>query len=453
MNTNLALLLGKLSARAIKVSGVGLASNVPGRIARKVYPHVLRDLAAQAKYGVLAITGTNGKSTSCGLLSSILKEAGFKIVHNRQGANLITGITASLVESADLSGNLNCDYCLFEIDEATLPLVAQETKFKAVAVTNLFRDQLDRFGELDTTAKLISKGINGNTAKTVLNADDPNVARLAPDQEKIYFGIETLAQEQKQTTITAAEAATCTKCGADFNYRQTFFGQQGHYFCPNCQTERPSPQVYAKNVSVHAEYSTFELHIGTDHANISLSLPGLFNVYNALAASAMASVAGVPITTIKKGLETYDTLFGRSEKLKVQGKNIIVQLIKNPVGASQAVSAVALDPEAYLLVAINDNYADGRDISWLWDTDFEQLEQFKGPIMVSGKRADDMAVRLKYAGTTVSNLTVEPNLANALNEVIAKAKEGQTVWLLPTYTCLLELQKIFKDLGSPMSGT
>src|ERR1700733_5991558 len=194
----MAVLTGKFAARAIRMLGLGLGSNLPGRLARKVAPNVLSQLAKQSRLGVIAVTGTNGKSTTSGLLSSILREAGLAIVHNTQGANLVTGITATLVDAADWEGIIDADYCLFEIDEAALPIVANEVKIENIVVTNLFRDQLDRFGELDTTGKLIEKGIALNNSRAILNADDPNVSQLAPDSPRLFFGIESLSSSAEQ---------------------------------------------------------------------------------------------------------------------------------------------------------------------------------------------------------------------------------------------------------------
>lgn len=455
-----AVVAGKFTARAIRFMGAGLGSNLPGKLARRFAPTVLTKLSAQAKSGVLAVTGTNGKSTTSGLLSSILRAAGLELVHNKQGANLVAGITASLVESASWSGKLSADYCLFETDEAALPLIAKEVKLSQVVVTNLFRDQLDRFGELDTTAKLISKGILENKTMAVLNADDPNVSQLVPECERVFFGIESL-NEQSEKPGTASDAlglqsmelSYCAQCGAETEYTLVFYGQLGHWSCTKCQHKRPVPRVKASNVEVGATGSTFILSIDERQGDAVVPLPGMFNVYNALAAAASAASLGVPIETIRQGLKNYQTLFGRSERITISGKNVLIQLIKNPAGASQAISAVAKDPNARILIAINDNYADGRDISWLWDADFEQLAGHTRKLIVSGQRAEDMAVRMKYAGVDQENIHAEPKLDKALDQALDLVHTGETLWILPTYTCLLEMQKILKGRGIALSGT
>jgi UDP-N-acetylmuramyl tripeptide synthase len=456
----IAIFSGKFAASAIRLLGAGLGSNFPGRIAGKVAPNVLGDLSRQARQGIIAVTGTNGKSTTSGLLSSILKSAGLEIVHNTQGANLVPGITACLINAASWDGSLDVDYCLFEIDEAALPLVAREAKIGTIVVTNLFRDQLDRFGELDTTSRLIDQGIAINTSLAVLNADDPNVSQLAPNSTRLFFGIESLLENkpgsvegQELNKSDNAELAYCHKCGAEVSYSRFYYGQLGLWTCSKCDHGRPQPDVWAEKVDLHPEYSEFQAHVKGSVFDVHVPLPGLFNVYNALSALAAATTLSISHQAIRDGLKTYKTLFGRSERVTIKGKQVLIQLIKNPAGASQAVSSVVSDPQALVLIAINDNLADGRDISWLWDADFEQLSTANRQIIVSGARAEDMAVRMKYAGFASENIVCIPKLSKALDEALSRLSAGQTLRLLPTYTCLLELQKLLKARGVSLSGT
>jgi UDP-N-acetylmuramyl tripeptide synthase len=477
-----AIFTGKITAGAIRAAGAGLGSNLPGRVARKFSKGVLAKLASQAKEGVLAVTGTNGKSTTAGLLASIFKTAGLDIVHNYQGANLVPGITACLVDAAGWNGKIEADYCLFEIDEAAFPLIAAETPIHTVVVTNLFRDQLDRFGELDTTASLIEKGIKTKSSKAILNADDPTVSQLAQDSNRVYFGIEsmheissphnakgrsgdqssTLSSDQanhhsngksSSKKLLNAELAYCSKCSSEVIYEQVFYGQLGRWYCSQCDNKRPKPDVYASNIRLSSEQTHFKMHIGSESFEVTLLIPGLFNVYNSLAAATAASLFDITHESIRHGLKDYKTLFGRSEKIKIGDTNVIIQLIKNPAGTSQAVSSVVADENCNILIAINDNLADGRDISWLWDADFEQLGEKKRVVTVSGQRAEDMAVRMKYAGTDSADITAIPNLSKALDHALTSTPHGQTLWILPTYTCLLELQKVLKARGLSLSKT
>lgn len=463
MSDTFAVIAGKLSAKAIRVIGAGLGSNVPGRVSRAISSTVLSNLAKQAKLGVLAVSGTNGKSTTSGFVSSVLTNAGLRIAHNRQGANLITGITASLIDAARWDGRLDVDYCLFETDEAALPLVAKEVNISTIVVTNLFRDQLDRFGELDTTALLINKGIAANNSRCILNADDPNVAKLGDKSERIYYGIQSTVRSLVDTKEEAAgqnapaagvqELAYCAACGAEYSYDQVFYGQLGHYICPSCGNKRPEPSVMAEHVEILATGSMFNLTYKDQTAVVKVSLPGMFNVYNALAAAALSFSIGLSMEQVQTGLQDYNTLFGRSERLCIDGKTALIQLIKNPAGASQAVRAAANDPKARILVAINDNYADGRDVSWLWDAEFELFGAHGRPIVVSGSRCHDMALRLKYAGLDGQNIQVVPSLDQAFRQALDQTAPDETLWILPTYTCLLDLQKITKALGHALSGT
>ncbi|PZM81000.1 MAG: DUF1727 domain-containing protein [Candidatus Melainabacteria bacterium] len=463
-NDRVAVAVGKMAARTIRMLGAGLGSNLPGRVARKLAPDVLSHLAGQSKKGVIAVTGTNGKSTTSGLLSSVLKTAGFTLIHNRQGANLVTGITATLVDAASWDGHINTDYCLFEIDEAALPLVARETTLSVVVVTNLFRDQLDRFGELDTTARLIEKGISICKSPAVLNADDPNVCQLVPDNTRLFFGMDAGYCEVDSQRITdesnldcsqSMELSYCLKCGAEIVYDCFFYGQLGHWRCSSCDYKRPDPTIVATHIQLNATGSRFKLTDKRQNLSVEVKLPipGLFNVYNALAAAACAVKLGVTLESVKQGLQNYSTLFGRSEKISLLGKPVLIQLIKNPAGASQTVKAVVEDSTARVLIAINDNLADGRDISWLWDADFEPLRAVKGTVIVSGLRADDMAVRMKYAGIEPERIVCVPKLERALRQALNDTTPDETLWVLPTYTCLLELQKIVKSMGQSLAGT
>jgi len=442
----LAVLAGKVSAATIRFLGAGMGSNLPGRFARSLSSRILADLSSQPRLGSLAVTGTNGKSTTAGLISAILRTAGYKLVHNRQGANLVTGITASLVDAADWSGQIDADYGIFEIDEAALPVVANEIPLKTILVTNLFRDQLDRFGELDTTAKLIETGIQRNNSSAVLNADDPNVCQLISSGERTYYGVGSI-ESCTVSDYEPAELAYCAQCGAEITYVSKSYGQLGDWRCSKCDHKRPPLSCYATNIKTLASTSVFDLHWQEESLEIELGLPGLFNVYNAIAACALALKLGISLPAVKDGLKEYTTLFGRSEKITLAGKTAIIQLIKNPAGASQSIQALVTEPKVQVLIAINDNYADGRDVSWLWDADFEPLANLSCKFVVAGRRAEDMAVRLKYAGVEEKQIECVPSLAKALETAFEHCSTDEILWILPTYTCLLELQKILKRAG------
>jgi len=427
-----------------------MGSSLPGKIACAIDSTLLPYLTSQLTQGCVAVSGTNGKSTSSGLLASILRTAGYKIIHNRQGANLVAGITASLVESADLSGQLKADLGIFEVDEAALPVLTKQVVCKTVVVTNLFRDQLDRYGELDKTASLIAEGLKANNSTAILNADDANVCNLPCPAAKIYYGLNDINPLERSgcgidlaDEYTIKEVAYCPHCGKEITYENSASGAKG-WHCTQCTYSRPPLDVYASEIELLAASSKFTLNYKQEKLDIALPLPGVFNVYNALAAAAAALTMNVSLPIIKDGLQVYQTLFGRSEKIKINGRTIIIQLIKNPAGASQAIRAFLDSRCPQAIIAINDNIADGRDISWLWDAQFELLSNAHCQFIVSGQRAEDMVVRLKYAGVNSKQIDCYPVLSAALKQALAQTPAGSTIWILPTYTALLELQKLLK---------
>lgn len=453
----LAIAGAKISSKLIKLSGAGMGSSLPGKIACTLDAPLLSYLTSQLEQGCMAVTGTNGKSTTSGLLASILTRAGYRVVHNRQGANLIAGIVASLVESTQLNGKLKAELGLFEVDEAALPVLTKQVVCKTVVVTNLFRDQLDRYGELDKTASLITQGIKTNNSIAILNADDPNVCNLSCPAVKLYYGIDNIIDDINASTQSTdsshsintpdeyiiKEVSYCPKCGEEIVYenRQLSFVV---WHCPQCKHSRPALDVSASKIKLLPASSKFTLNHKQSTVAVDLPLPGLFNVYNSLAAATAAISRGIDLQTIKDGLQNYKTLFGRSEKIKINERSILIQLIKNPAGASQAIKSLLDSHCSQAIVAINDNLADGRDISWLWDAQFELLSNAPCQFIVSGQRAEDMAVRLKYAGIDSNKITCQPVLSAALKEALTKTPTGSTIWILPTYTCLLELLKILK---------
>ena len=439
----LAIAAAKITSGSIKLSGAGMASSLPGKIACAIDPNLLPYLTSQLSQGCITVSGTNGKSTTSGLLASVLRTAGYKIVHNRQGANLVAGITASLVDSAEWSGLLKADLGILEVDEAAFPKLAGQVVCKTVIVTNLFRDQLDRYGELDKTASLITEGIKANNSTAILNADDANVCNLSCPAAKIYYGLEninTASEDNAYCNYTdehiIREVSYCPNCGKEITY------ENAGWHCTQCPYSRPPLDVYANNIELLSASSRFTLNYKQNKLDIELPLPGLFNIYNALAAATAALNMDVSLHKIKEGLEKYQTLFGRSEKIKIQGHTIVIQLIKNPAGASQAIRSFLDSNCEQAIIAINDNLADGRDISWLWDAQFELFSHSLCHFIVSGQRAEDMVVRLKYAGVDSKQIDCEPALSAALKQALAQTSEAGTIWILPTYTALLELQKI-----------
>ena len=372
---------------------------------------------------------------------------------------MLPGIIAALVQGSDMNGNLKADCAVLEVDEASLKGVASELGLNCMLVTNLFRDQLDRYGELDTTARMIGAGIqqssqtliqNGKPApRLILNADDPLVTGLAQysAETPLFFGIERIHYQNSPSLESPVpftrEVTSCPSCKGELHYNSLIYGHLGHYNCRTCDYKRPTPAVYAEEVWISSEKSQIKLRYGEDIIDLTLTLPGLFNVYNLLAAAAAAKEVGTPISALAQGLQSYTGVFGRAEKKTIQNRHVSIMLIKNPVGASEVLKLVSSDSKARLLVMLNDNYADGRDVSWIWDAQFEVIVESLGQqtIFVSGDRAQDMGVRLKYAGVQSEQLSIEPDLKKALSKALAETALNETLYILPTYTALLELQK------------
>jgi len=441
------ILATKAIIRLIKLSKSGAGTNLPGRIARKISPEILSYLVKQTKKEILVVTGTNGKTTTSGFIGAILESDNRKTVHNKFGANMLAGITTAVVNDSKISGVLDADNCLFEMDEAYFAKAAEEFTPDMVLVTNLFRDQLDRYGELNTTAKKIEQAIQ-TAAKTkipriILNADDPMVASLAEDfsQNKVYFGLNSVKFINQDEAVASPQEAINCKCGKKFQYDKVFYGHIGHFYCA-CGNTRPLPEYFADAVIDVASSTIIIRSEKINEFEIKLNMPGLYNVYNALAAASMALELGIKPEIIKNSIENYHTIFGRAEKLFINGKEVLIQLIKNPIGATEVLRTVKDDSNGRLLIIINDNYADGRDVSWLWDANFELLAKHEKDIIVSGVRASDMAVRLKYAGIKQDNITIIEDIKEALNKAVLNTQTPEKLYILPTYTALLHLQKL-----------
>lgn len=435
-----------VASRTLKTGG---GSTVPGVVARRIDPEALAKLSKLLPMGSIAVTGTNGKTTTTRMVGKILDIADIQAVSNATGANLITGVTAALISDSGLSGKPRSQLGLFEVDEASVPKVAAEVNLRTLAVLNLFRDQLDRYGELAYTGKVISSAFKNLPAggNVILNADDPLVASLGSSAPNpAYFGVDEPALNTG-VLQHVADSKDCPVCGTALVYEAVYFGHVGVYRCANCSFKRPDPQFKATKVVLDGPRGTdFLLESPDGDYQVRINLPGLYNVYNALAAAAVSASAGVGPEAIAKGLRDFGGAFGRVERVKAGDKEVFLLLIKNPVGFNEILRTFVSDGSArHVLIAINDNDADGRDVSWLWDVDFEMLTGTEASIFTSGIRAEDMSVRLKYADIPVSE--VVPDRREGLKRALAVTPPGETLYVLPTYTAMLEIRRTLSDLG------
>lgn len=430
----LALIIARCAYMGIRLLNKSSGTSFVGMLTLKVCPDFLAHCSKYIKKKTITITGTNGKSTTSGLIAHILDTANQKVIHNLKGANMLTGIAN--VFALSVRPFKRYDYAVLESDEAYLTKLYDFMKSDYLVVTNLFRDQLDRYGELNTTAEFIKNAIDKNPdLKLILNADDPIVATFDRTKYAVYYGFENVEYDcnYEHKSNAPSEVFNCL-CGHPLEYSKQFFAQQGHYFCSKCGYKRHECN-YPADVKVFNDYSIITVkNRGYDY-EFKVNLAGLYNAYNALAAIAFAFKTGLNQDEIQKAFDNYKAIFGRTEKRIINGNPAVIQLIKNPTGASEVLKTV--DLKSNIVIAINDNYADGRDISWLWDSDFEQLKDAQNLVITSGKRANDMATRLKYAGIPQEKIIIEPNMKKAIEMATTNGKTT----ILPSYTALLKINK------------
>lgn len=436
----LALWAGKIVGIIIKILGKK-GTTFPGFIARKIYPEIIKFLALSFKEGTVIITGTNGKTTTNNLLASILETAGIKVAFNREGANMLTGITGALLQNTSFSGKGKADILLLEVDEATVPGLCEQLTPRIAVITNFFRDQLDRYGELDTTIKLVKDALPPDT-ELILNADDPLVAQIGIGKPQVYYyGVQSLPSSKEESNETR-EGRYCATCGQELTYTLFHYGQLGIYQCLACGFKRPGPDIEA--LDIHQGEQGISFRVDEEY---SIPLLGSYNLYNALAAFCAADCLGVAREDIRLGLMRFVSDAGRMERFTLQGYDLTLTLVKNPTGFNQVIQTLGeIDKPLHLLIAINDLAADGRDISWLWDVDFELLAAKKTDIhqlLCSGLRAEDMALRLKYAGFAEDKIVIEKSLTQAVERLGEYHNiDKDAVLILPTYTALFPLRDI-----------
>lgn len=445
MSVRTTLLVTKTAGALSRLLGRGGGHALPGLLAERLDSHLAQKLAAGLPKGVILVTGTNGKTTTTKLIADALTASGERVLTNSTGSNLKRGVTSALIKAARWDGHIDATVGLFEVDEANLRLIAPELQPKHIVVLNLFRDQLDRYGELDTTAALIGQGIAGTKARVYLNADDPLVASLAkyvhkPDSVS-YFGIEGLPSSAATAHQTATDSDRCPVCRTRFTFSRVFYGHIGHYRCPKGDFARPQPSVAITSVQeLSSKGSRFTVAVGGRRTEVSFPLPGTYNLYNALAALTLLNGFGVGQSVTVESLRQTAPAFGRVEQLELAGRKLFLLLIKNPAGFTQVLETFLISQHAStVLFAVNDNAADGRDVSWLWDVPLELLAP-AGPVaFTSGIRGADMTLRLHYAGIEATQVD---DFEKSIEALVEATPVGETAYILPTYTAMLEIRKL-----------
>ena len=512
LRAGLAVVGGRTAGALSRRLHLGGGTSVVGLVAQRMYPNIVGHLATQLEYGSVVVTGTNGKTTTSGFIAAILSDAGLRVWRNREGSNLMGGIASSLVIRALPNGHLRRDgraISILEVDEAVVPQAVQSVPARVIAFTNLFRDQLDRYGEVDSVAARWQQTLStlSTDAILVLNADDPTTAYLGEmfTGRVVYFGIDDPAldlttQERANERHQVIDTRTCPWCGGEYSYELRFFSHMGHYQCTGCGRQRPQPDVRA--VKVRSDdfdrmridiASSVKVATAKQQQEIIIPLPGIYNVYNALAATAVAQALEIGWEPIVTGIEQFKPIFGRGERLQIVGRTLRLLLAKNPTGFNEVLRTLFSEgARRHVLFVLNDNIADGRDISWIWDVDFERAVHQTMTLVVAGSRALDLALRLKYAGIAQDEMTIVTTsplramkrdtvqttrnkrqrknrsvrvaeetggealttastqrygIAEALDRAVRQTPVGETLFVVPTYTGLLEIQRELERRG------
>ena len=448
MRVRVPLPLGIAAARAVgglsRLVGAGGGTTVPGKVLSTIDPDVLDRLAARLPLGSAVVSATNGKTTTAAMAARILSPRA-RLAHNASGANLRSGVTSALLSARD------AELGLFEVDEAALPEIADRVRPRAICLGNLFRDQLDRYGELEHVAERWRGVVRalGAEAVLVVNGDDPQVGDLSRERTgSVVFGLDDTRQAVPEL-LHAADSKWCLRCGKPYEYAAIYVGHLGDYRCPACGHSRPALDVVARDVELRGlEGVDFTLEARGETRRVALSVPGLYNVYNALAAAALTLALGASLDEIVAGLAGFAAAFGRFERIVVGDRTVLVLLVKNPAGANEVVrTLVSGGPPKLAVLALNDEIADGRDVSWIWDVDWEPLLAGLDRVVVTGERAAEMALRCKYGGFAVDAIEVVPELDRALDRGLALTDAGGELVVLPTYTAMLALRDIVGDRG------
>ena len=439
----------KAAAAASRALGRGGGTAISGLVALRVQPGLVSDLGRGLGRGSVLVTGTNGKTTTSHLIAEIARAAGLEPLANVSGSNLMRGIAGALAMAAGPGGGFGGSkrtLGVFEVDEAVVPHAIEALRPRVVVFNNLFRDQLDRYGEVEAIAALWRAALarSEHSMALVLNADDPAVASLGDGDRhrNVYFGVNDKALD-RGCLEHAADAIICS-CGSEYDYGISYYSHLGHWRCAGCGRARPSTQVTARDVDLRDGRSVrFSLGASGKGVDVEMALGGLYNVYNALAATAASLALGFSEQAVLETLPKFHAAFGRQEAFEVDGRRVEMMLGKNPAGLNQVLHALALDPSRKsILLILNDRIADGRDVSWIWDVDFELGAGRFERVVCSGTRAEEMALRLKYAEWDEGRLEIEPDIERAVARTIEWTPVGDSLTVVPTYTAMLEARAL-----------
>jgi UDP-N-acetylmuramyl tripeptide synthase len=452
-----AIAAAKLASAGIRRTGRGGGTSAPGIIADRIDPALLAKLARRLERGAILVAGTNGKTTTSRMIADVLEADGARVVHNRSGSNLVRGVVAAFAGQATVTGQPGGDVAVIETDEAAFPAIVARITPRIIVLTNLFRDQLDRYGELNTIALRWRTALEAlpSTTTVVVDVDDPTLAAITEglSAQRVTFGLHNVPY-CLAALPHAADAAACRRCGADLVYDALYVSHLGAWRCPVCGNARPPLDISGREVALHGVESLTVRVFQQEQPllSINVGVPGLYNVYNVVAAVATAVTAGVPAATIEHALRHFRAAFGRIERVTLRGRTLVLALVKNPVGFNEVLRMLTETSGSLtvpVLIAINDLTADGRDVSWLWDVDFELLAAGNAPLSTTGLRATDMANRLKYAGVSLDRIVqLGEDMHAALDAFVESLPEGGTGYILPTYTAMLAIRQILTELGA-----
>ena len=431
-----AIIVGKIISFFAILIGNGSGAAAPGLVALKIYPELITDLCKNIEKKKIIISATNGKTTTATMVRAILENNCDSYISNQTGSNLARGIASSLIKSSNLIGEFKIDYGVFEVDEAVLPYMIKQIKPDIVVLGNVFRDQLDRYGEIDAILAKWQKALRSAKPETqlLLNGDDPGIAGLRNGLklETFFYGIDAKIEKDEIILDHAADSINCPICSKELQYKSQQFSNLRNYQCNFSGFNRPKIDLLAKDIDEKLNQTQFDV----DHDKYEITLGGIYNVYNALAAIGVARLLDISYSVVNNSFKNVKPAFGRMEEFQIDGQKYKIILIKNPTGANAVINIFRKMNNKNILIALNDRIADGTDVSWIYDTDWEKIGDVK-QIVCMGTRRYDMAIRLKYAHIEIGKIKTT---VNYLSQITSMKNKDDYVYILPTYTAMLEIR-------------